>query len=333
MKLQAGDYLYREGDSSESMFVIRSGEIAIFNKNENGFTETMRLRPGQIVGDLAFFTGTRRTSDAKATTTTEVLEVSYNLVRSQFDSVPSWLKIMTNTLANQVSVNAQQIRSLKFLEENPPLSKLVVARAWAALTLVPLQYGQRYGQVVRIEWATLRTFANLSFREVSNKVMELTQILAELKLAEINYDKSGPTEIIYKDAELLRDFLDYFTRAMTKDSSELRQIDATEYATLEVLAHIVGGQSAGFKGLVTIDLGQFPNVARKLGHPQLAATHIDLLKAYGIELEKTTTETCVVTKVHQKEVLNLMQFWRILKSIQAFNARATAPQSQAKAAV
>ena len=319
MKLAAGEYLYREGDASEAMYVIRSGEIGLYANRPDGVAELTRLGPGQIVGDLAFFTGAPRTAHARAISPTECLEVQYSKVRSQFESVPPWLKIMTKTLADQVATYSQEMRALKAPNDPVPLSPLAVARAWAALTLVPSQFGNRTGNSVTIDWSLLRTYANLSFREISASVMQLTHILHGLQTAEIRMERNEPTEIVFKDVDLIVDFLRYYIRALSKDSPELRHIDPTEFQTLDVLARLAQEIEPGYKGLVTVDLAQFKSLANSLGYCHLDATSVDLLKPYGIEIEKIGTETSVQARFQQREVVNMAQFWRILQAIQKVN--------------
>lgn len=319
MKLAAGEYLYREGDTSEAMYVIRSGEIGLYVTRKDGVTELMRLGPGQLVGDLAFFTGAPRTAAAKAICTSECLEVQYTKVRSQFELVPPWLKMMTKTLADQVMSYSHEVRALKAPEDPIPLSRLAVARAWAALALVPNQFGQRDGKSVSIDWPLLRTYANLSFREISASVMQLTNILSTLESAEIRMERDEPAQIVFKDVDLIVDFLRYYIRGLSKDSPELRHIDPTEFHTLEALARTAQGMKEGYKGLVTVDLADFKRVAGQMGHHHLSATSVDLLKPYGIEIEKIVTETSVQVRFQLREVVNLAQFWRILLAIQKLN--------------
>ena len=52
-RLQKGDLLFKEGDSSSAMYLIRSGMIRIFKKKGDQQIEIDTLRSGQIVGEMA----------------------------------------------------------------------------------------------------------------------------------------------------------------------------------------------------------------------------------------------------------------------------------------
>jgi CRP/FNR family cyclic AMP-dependent transcriptional regulator len=95
MKLSKGQVLYRQGDTANSLYIIQSGKIGLFKSSPKGPVEIATLEFGQIIGDLSFFTGAPRSSDAIAMTDCECRAVSYDVVRSQFDAIPAWIQSIT----------------------------------------------------------------------------------------------------------------------------------------------------------------------------------------------------------------------------------------------
>jgi CRP-like cAMP-binding protein len=329
MKFSKGQFLYRRGDLADSLYIIRAGKIGLFSNGEDESTAMTTLGPSQIIGDLAFFTEALRTSDAKALTDVECTKVPYSAVRQQFESVPPWVQIMTRTLANQVRFYSNELKTLKNDDDGSIISRLTLARAWSALTFVTFQFGSEYKDTRSIDWATLRTYANFAFREVSNHVLQVARILQSLGHCEILDDKSGPTDLVFKHPALLTAFLKYYTRAIVKDSPELTKIDPVVHATLNLLAHPKLQVTPIHRGLVEIDLVEFNKMAVSLGQSSIAATSVDLLVAYGIEIEKIAADGCVKLRFHQEEVKNLAQFWSLLRIVQNLNR----PTSNADVAV
>ena len=74
-----GQYLMREGDEGNSMFFVQSGSVDI----ELPTGETLRVREGTFLGELALFMSCRRTASVRAHTEVEVQV----LTREVFDSV------------------------------------------------------------------------------------------------------------------------------------------------------------------------------------------------------------------------------------------------------
>jgi len=318
LKFPKGQFLYRRGDSSDCLYIIRSGKVGLFANGEDQSSELARLGPSQILGDLAFFTESDRTADAMALTDVECTYISYSAVRRQFEVVPAWVQVMTRTLASQVRAYSNEIKTLKD-DDNSVISRLTLARAWSALTFVTFHFGSEHKGTRSIEWDTLRTYANFGFREVSNHVLQTARILQSLGHCDIASDKNGPTELTFKNPGLLTDFLKYYTRAIAKDSPELTKIDPVVHATLDLLTHSQLPAIPIHRGIVEIDLVEFNKMTASLGQSSIGATSVDLLVDYGVEIEKISTENSVKLRFHLQELKNLSVFWSILRAVQNLN--------------
>jgi len=325
MKIRKGDYLYKLGDPSKALFIIRTGKVSLSKLEEDRQVELAQLGPGQIVGDLSFFTGAPRTSDAIASTDVECLEVSYDAVRKQFETAPPWVQTMTQTLARQVQSFSSEMKMLKDIDDHMILPRLAIARALSALTFVPFQFGKRSGNELSIDWATLRNYSNIGFREISSSVLQVARVLETLGYCRITAGKDGPTEIVLLNPEMIPEFLKYYVRAIGKNSPELTRVEVIEYTTLQVLAEAKVKKTPIHRGIVEIDLGQFTNYAISIGHPEVTAVSIELLVGYGVEIQKLSSETNVKLRYHQEEISNLAKFWQIVQAFQKVNQTATVP--------
>jgi sulfate permease, SulP family len=75
--MKKGEYLIRRGDAADDVFVVLSGRVRVQIDLPDG--RTLRLRtmtPGAIVGDIAFYTGQRRTADVVVEEDSTVMRVS-----------------------------------------------------------------------------------------------------------------------------------------------------------------------------------------------------------------------------------------------------------------
>ena len=75
--LKSGDYLIRKGEEASDVFIVLSGRVHVQIDLPNG--RKLRLRtmtPGAIVGDIALYTGQRRTADVVIDEDTTVLSLS-----------------------------------------------------------------------------------------------------------------------------------------------------------------------------------------------------------------------------------------------------------------
>ncbi|MEI6798327.1 MAG: cyclic nucleotide-binding domain-containing protein [Pseudomonadota bacterium] len=113
--LAKGDYLIRKGDTAEDVFIILSGRVHVQIDLPNGRTLRLRtLTPGAIVGDIALYTGQRRTADVVIDEDTTVLSLSAEdlaeIERSYGNLAASIHRIFARTLAEKLVLANNTIR-------------------------------------------------------------------------------------------------------------------------------------------------------------------------------------------------------------------------------
>ncbi len=120
VELAAGDWLLREGEEADVMYVIRSGRLDVLVE---GPPETLvrTLRRGDVVGELALLHAGRRTASVRARRDSELLELS----RSQFEELvrrePGFALGLTRALGAQLAASRTPIASA-----SPPRTIAVV---------------------------------------------------------------------------------------------------------------------------------------------------------------------------------------------------------------
>jgi CRP-like cAMP-binding protein len=72
-----GEIIYRPGDQSNSLYIVRSGRIRIYRLSESGKEQLVRfLSPGDFTGELALFSGSVHESYAEAVENTDVCMIT-----------------------------------------------------------------------------------------------------------------------------------------------------------------------------------------------------------------------------------------------------------------
>jgi len=76
-KLVGGEELFRENDPGDSIFIVQSGRVDIF-KNIRGDVDRSlaSFGPGDVIGEMSFIDGARRSATARTTETSEFLLLS-----------------------------------------------------------------------------------------------------------------------------------------------------------------------------------------------------------------------------------------------------------------
>src|SRR5262249_52417600 len=79
LELEAGSYLFRAGEASDSLYVVRNGRLQVL-QNDVMVTELGR---GEVVGELGFLIGAPRSASARVVRDSTLVR----LTRSEFDKI------------------------------------------------------------------------------------------------------------------------------------------------------------------------------------------------------------------------------------------------------
>jgi|GEM_PF-3347172 signal transduction histidine kinase len=112
--MPGGEALYREGEPSESIFVVRSGLVTIQHGSEAGTLELESRGPGDVVGEAALIDVSPRYATAMCKTDTRIFELS----RKQFFGVMAAYPQVAQHVLGVLSAKVRdaEVRRLRELE-------------------------------------------------------------------------------------------------------------------------------------------------------------------------------------------------------------------------
>jgi uncharacterized membrane protein len=89
LKLESGETLFRAGDPGESLFLVRSGEVEIYVRDNAGQKIILDItRSGDFFGEIALLDAGARTASAVALTETELIELDRDDLLLLFEKKP-----------------------------------------------------------------------------------------------------------------------------------------------------------------------------------------------------------------------------------------------------
>jgi CRP-like cAMP-binding protein len=96
--LEAGEFLFHEGDSGEHAYVIQDGQIEILKKS-GGREVLLALRQmGEVIGEMALLDAAPRFASARARTRSRLLSISHVQLGQLLDTSPSAARAMLYTV-------------------------------------------------------------------------------------------------------------------------------------------------------------------------------------------------------------------------------------------
>lgn len=94
--------LFEEGDMPDSMYIVRSGQFAIFIREGDIEKEVSLAGPGNLIGEMALFDKKLRSASARATTDSSVVVLPYGQLEKQLETLPEWVRITMKTLSEKL---------------------------------------------------------------------------------------------------------------------------------------------------------------------------------------------------------------------------------------
>ncbi len=97
-----GDVIMKQGDTEKSLYLVTKGKLNVFI-NENGRPKKVgEIKPGELVGEMAFVTGEPRTATVIAAEDCELVKVSGESFTQTMDKLPPWLNQFIQTLVRRI---------------------------------------------------------------------------------------------------------------------------------------------------------------------------------------------------------------------------------------
>lgn len=107
----SGQMIVEEGDSGDSVFVIRSGRAKVVAHILGKEIELASLSVGDVFGEVAFLTGRPRTASVIATEKLEVTEFNRLLLEDIFERYPDILKKLEDFYHSHVQDTLEKVKS------------------------------------------------------------------------------------------------------------------------------------------------------------------------------------------------------------------------------
>lgn len=108
-----GQALFKEGESSSSIFIIRRGTIAVRKRKGDGYVEVSRLYTNEVLGELSFFDRQPRSATAVALTEVEVMEITFDALDRIYKTIPDYMRTIVASMAERLRKASETISKLQ----------------------------------------------------------------------------------------------------------------------------------------------------------------------------------------------------------------------------
>lgn len=100
--LHPNQILLQEGDHSNSMYWVQSGQLIVTKKRGNEEVVLGHIYSGELVGELSFLDQEPRSATVKAVTDCDLIEIPQETIDTIYHTQPKWLETLVLTLAERL---------------------------------------------------------------------------------------------------------------------------------------------------------------------------------------------------------------------------------------
>ncbi len=102
VKFDRGELIFRYDDTGKHAYLIRSGKVTLYKEVSGTKQVIAEMNPGQILGEMALFTGNPRSATAEALEPTELLVIDRETFECLLQKSTPFVKGLINQLINRI---------------------------------------------------------------------------------------------------------------------------------------------------------------------------------------------------------------------------------------
>ncbi|MBK9037597.1 MAG: cyclic nucleotide-binding domain-containing protein [Bdellovibrionales bacterium] len=314
-KFGKGETLFREGDPSDALYVIKSGRIAVKKAKGNNDIVLAELTAGEMLGEMAFFDSKPRSASAVALQDSDVIILPFTALYAQFKTFPEWLKAMVKTVNSNLRNANQRIKNLE--SSNSQNTEMFddhsISRLCAIISLVGFKCGEKVPEGLTIPSGTLRNYTIQIFQQPTHKMQKMMQTLQGLGIMKVEDLGEGKQRLTILDHAKLTGFVDWYNKYLFTEESKRVTITEKELPALRALRFYGQKEKPNEKGEVTVSLTEIQNNSMKDLNYLFQTNDADSLAEKGLTQEKQSADGGKLTmKFVLSEIQTILPYWEII---------------------
>lgn len=317
--LNKGEYLFRDGDPSDAIYVIKTGKLAVTKNRGNTEIHLAELKAGDMIGEMAFFDNKPRSAGAKALERTEVIELPFKALNAQFKTFPEWLKAIVRAMNTHLRNANQKLRLLEKAagEEDAVFTSHLIVQLFAILGLVTERFGEKAdGPGILVPMGKLRTYTIQVFQLPTNKMQKLLDVLQQHEYVDVKDLGEGRVQLTVHRKEEIFELLEYYNDYLFTEASKRVDILEKELKPMQALVHFGKDLQPNSKGLVTFNLTEIQEKSFVQLKFQVAVDDFDSLISKGLMGEKVSSkEGHLTSEVDLENIRKLYRHWTLLYTL------------------
>jgi len=114
---KAGEFIFKEGDPSMSMYIIKSGQVEVYKTAADSKRIPLTIiNSGEFLGEMSLLTGKMHSAAAMALTDVVAVQISKAALEAELGNCAFWLVALMKGLVNRLHANNDIMRKNNFVD-------------------------------------------------------------------------------------------------------------------------------------------------------------------------------------------------------------------------
>lgn len=326
-----GETLFKEGDKAAFVYLIQSGSVSLNIQRQKQNIELCLLGSMQIAGDHGLSGMATHPHSAVAVSETKAVELPLEALRSQVESAPQLLKVLTKSMADKLKVVMKELQSVRLERDNTPCPPDQTAKIFGTVYHVGRAKGEvKSDGTVTVNWPLMKQYAQRVFLESPRRLETAVNVFVKIGLARYEMVKSetepdAPEEIgfvHFMDLPLAEQFFEFYQYYYFKGGKqELLKTDDRVMQMVSALLELASDQPLDRHGAVRLEYSKVVDKIKEAMQLQLNNDHFTLLENKGLFVKRQSTDTGVFLQFDFKEFERTMKVWKVLREVERWNEK------------
>lgn len=320
-KLEKGELLFREGDPSDSMYVVKKGRISITKTKGDSEVELANMGPGQMFGEMAFFDQKPRSANARALQESEIIALPFANLEAHFKAMPEWLKSMVKTINEHLREANKKIKILEKAQgaDSKTFPPHTITKLCAIIGLVTERYGEKDDKGLIVPATLLRNYTIQVFQEPTTKMEKIQTILQGIGVMTVEDLGEGKKKITVHKHDFLMSFVEFYNDWLFKEESKRTLVEEKDLPILKALLFYGRKQTPDDKGMVKVNINQVQNESMKDLSFLVSVNDYASVTEKKLVGEKSSEKDGISISFDFKLIDRIYPFWELIYLIEKYD--------------
>ena len=181
--LKPGQSLFRQGDTSNGMFLVRKGTLRVYLEKDDGAqVELAKVSAGGMIGEMALFDQKPRSASVDASEPTEVTLISNQDFAKLVKQIPKWFTGLMSTLSGRLRTTNDRLEKLQ-AQSAPAMQGIKsVMRVLMVIDLLIHKDGEKEGKEWFLEKEPVLDILSVNFAEEPETISKILDAIQPIGL-------------------------------------------------------------------------------------------------------------------------------------------------------